>query len=109
MSTGEILWSKQLTSGDARNSSCYPAGRQNCPDSDGPDFDFASSAALVSLPNGRRALVVVQKSGIAYALDPDRQGQILWQSRVGKGGTVGGIEWGGATDGRNFYVALSPM
>ncbi|HEY7386871.1 MAG TPA: PQQ-binding-like beta-propeller repeat protein, partial [Bryobacteraceae bacterium] len=109
MSTGEILWSKQLTSGDAWNSSCYLAARQSCPDSDGPDFDFASSAALVSLPNGRRALVVGQKSGVAYALDPERQGQILWQSRVGKGGTVGGIEWGGATDGRNFYLALSDV
>jgi polyvinyl alcohol dehydrogenase (cytochrome) len=109
MSTGEILWSKQLTMGDAWNSSCYLAGRENCPDSDGPDFDFASAVALVSLSGGKRALVVGQKSGIAYALDPDKQGQILWQSRIGKGGTVGGVEWGGATDGRNFYVALSDV
>jgi polyvinyl alcohol dehydrogenase (cytochrome) len=109
MSTGEVLWSKQLTAGDAWNSSCYLAGRVNCPDSDGPDFDFASAASLVSLPGGKRALVVGQKSGIAYALDPDKQGQILWQSRLGKGGTVGGVEWGGATDGRNFYVALSDV
>jgi polyvinyl alcohol dehydrogenase (cytochrome) len=109
MSTGEVLWSKQLTAGDAWNSSCYLAGRVNCPDSDGPDFDFASAAALVPLPGGKRALVVGQKSGVAYALDPDKQGQILWQSRLGKGGTVGGVEWGGATDGRNFYVALSDV
>jgi len=109
MSTGRILWSKQLTAGDAWNSSCYLAARVNCPDSDGPDFDFASSAALVSLSNGRRALMLGQKSGMAYAIDPDRRGQILWQARVGKGGTVGGIEWGGATDSRNFYVALSDV
>jgi polyvinyl alcohol dehydrogenase (cytochrome) len=109
MSTGRILWSKQLTAGDAWNSSCYVAGKVNCPDSDGPDFDFASSAALVSLGNGRRALLLGQKSGMAYAIDPDRKGEILWQARVGKGGTVGGIEWGGATDGRNFYVALSDV
>jgi polyvinyl alcohol dehydrogenase (cytochrome) len=109
MSTGRILWSKQLTTGDAWNSSCYLTGKANCPDSDGPDFDFASSAALVTLGNGRRALLVGQKSGIAYAIDPDRRGEILWQARVGKGGTVGGIEWGGATDGRNFYVALSDV
>ena len=31
MSTGEILWSKQLTAKDSWNSSCYLAGRQNCP------------------------------------------------------------------------------
>jgi len=109
MSTGEILWSKQLTAGDAWNSSCYLAGKVNCPESDGPDFDFASSAALVSLPNGKRALVVGQKSGMAYGIDPDQRGQILWQARVGKGGTVGGIEWGGATDGRNLYLALSDV
>jgi len=109
MSTGEILWSKQLTAKDSWNSSCYLAGRQNCPDSDGPDFDFAASPMLVSLANGKRALVVGQKSGVAYGLDPERRGQILWQSRVGQGGTVGGIQWGPATDGRNVYVALSDV
>ncbi len=109
ISTGRILWSKQLTAGDSWNSSCYVTGKVNCPDSDGPDFDFASSASLVTLRNGKRALLVGQKSGMAYALDPDRRGEVLWQARVGKGGTVGGIEWGGATDGRNFYVALSDV
>jgi polyvinyl alcohol dehydrogenase (cytochrome) len=109
LSTGEILWSKQFTSKDAWNSSCQLPGKVNCPDSDGPDFDFASSGALVSLPNGKRALLLGQKSAVVYAVDPDRKGQILWQSRIGQGGTVGGIEWGSATDGRNFYVALSDI
>lgn len=109
MSTGEILWVKQLTAKDAWNSSCYLTGKVNCPDSDGPDFDFAGSPILISLPSGKRALVVGQKSGVAWGLDPDRKGQILWQTRVGKGGTVGGIEWGTATDGRNLYIALSDV
>lgn len=109
MSTGEILWSKQFTAKDAWNSSCQLSGKVNCPDSDGPDFDFASSAILVSLPNSKRALLLGQKSAVIYAVDPDRRGQILWQARVGKGGTVGGIEWGSATDGRNVYVALSDI
>jgi polyvinyl alcohol dehydrogenase (cytochrome) len=109
MSTGGILWSKQFTAKDAWNSSCQLPGKVNCPDSDGPDFDFASSAILVSLPNGKRALLLGQKSAIIYAVDPDRRGQIVWQSRIGEGGTVGGIEWGSATDGRNVYVALSDI
>jgi len=109
LSTGEILWSRQFTSKDAWNSSCQLPGKVNCPDSDGPDFDFAASAALVSLPNGRRALLLGQKSAVVYAVDPDRKGQTLWQSRIGDGGTVGGIEWGPATDGRNLYVALSDI
>jgi polyvinyl alcohol dehydrogenase (cytochrome) len=109
MSSGEILWSKQFTAKDAWNSSCQLPGKVNCPDSDGPDFDFASSAILVPLPNGKRALLLGQKSAVVYAVDPDRRGQILWQSRIGEGGTVGGIEWGPATDGRNVYVALSDI
>jgi polyvinyl alcohol dehydrogenase (cytochrome) len=109
MSDGEILWSKQLTPADAWNSSCMLAGKVNCPDSEGPDFDFAASAALVPASNGRRVLVLGQKSGVAYGLDADRQGQILWQMRVGEGGPIGGIEWGPATDGHNVYIALSDV
>jgi len=109
MSTGEMVWSKQINVGDSWNSSCSVPGKVNCPDSDGPDFDFAASPVLVSLPNGRRELLLGQKSGMTYAIDPDRRGQILWQARVGKGGIVGGIEWGVATDGRNLYVALSDV
>jgi polyvinyl alcohol dehydrogenase (cytochrome) len=109
MSSGAILWSKQFTAKDAWNSSCQLEGKVNCPDSDGPDFDFASSPILTSLPNGRRALLLGQKSAVIYAVDPDRRGQILWQARIGEGGTVGGIEWGSATDGRNVYVALSDV
>lgn len=109
MSSGAILWSKQFTAKDAWNSSCQLEGKVNCPDSNGPDFDFASSAILVSLPNGKRALLLGQKSAVVYAVDPDRRGQILWQARIGEGGSVGGIEWGSATDGRNVYVALSDI
>ena len=109
MSSGEILWSKQLTAKDSWNSSCYLEGKVNCPDSDGPDFDFAASPVLVSLTNGKRALLLGQKSGVTYAIDPDRRGQILWQARAGKGGTVGGIEWGIASDGSNLYAALSDV
>jgi polyvinyl alcohol dehydrogenase (cytochrome) len=109
MSSGEIIWSKQFTAGDAWNSSCMLEQGVNCPDSNGPDFDFAASAMLVSPGNGRRVLLVGQKSGMAYGLDPDRQGQILWQARVGEGGAIGGIEWGPATDGRNIYIALSDV
>jgi len=64
---------------------------------------------LVRLANGKRALLLGQKSAMVYAIDPDRKGQILWQSRIGEGGAVGGIEWGPATDSRNLYVALSDV
>ena len=109
MSSGKILWSRQFTAKDAWNSSCQLEGKVNCPDSEGPDFDFASSPILLSLPNGKRTLLLGQKSAVIYAVDPDKRGQTLWQSRIGEGGSVGGIEWGSATDGRNVYVALSDI
>ena len=38
-------------------------------------------------------------------LDPDNSGAILWQTRVGQGGTMGGVQWGSAADAQNVYVA----
>ena len=86
--------------------SACPSG-DNCPEAKGPDFDFGSSPILVDLPNGKRALVAGQKSGMVHAVDPDQQGEVLWQTRVGKGGAMGGVQWGSAADGKNVYVALS--
>jgi polyvinyl alcohol dehydrogenase (cytochrome) len=105
MDTGKLLWSRQLTAGDAYNLGC-PTG-DNCPESKGPDFDFGCSPNLVDLPNGKRALVAGQKSGMVHALDPDQQGEVLWSVRVGKGGPLGGVQWGNASDTQNVYVAVS--
>jgi polyvinyl alcohol dehydrogenase (cytochrome) len=107
--TGEILWSKQLTPKDADNSGCSSPFKTNCPDSNGPDFDFGQSPILVSLGDGHRALVIGQKSGMAHGLDPDRQGEIRWQTRVGQGGPLGGSQWGSAADHDNMYVAVSDL
>jgi len=109
LDTGRLLWSQQMTKGDAFNSSCPLPDKTSCPDSNGPDFDFGASAILVRLAEGRRALILAQKSGMLHALDPDRRGQVLWQSRVGKGGVLGGIQWGPASDGSGIYVALSDV
>jgi polyvinyl alcohol dehydrogenase (cytochrome) len=107
--TGKILWSRQLTPNDANNSGCSTPFKTNCPDADGPDFDFGQPPILVSLDNGNRALVIGQKSGMAYGLDPDRQGEVLWQRRVGQGGVLGGIQWGSAADHEKMYVAVSDL
>jgi len=44
-----------------------------------------------------------------YAVDPDQQGARLWETRVGQGGSMGGVQWGSATDGTNIYVANSDI
>ena len=109
--TGKLVWSSQTTHRDSYNIDCDLPGekRVNCPQSKGPDFDFGSSAILVDLPSGRRALVAGAKSGVVYAVDPDAQGKLLWQRRIGQGGTLGGVQWGSAADQRNIYVALSDV
>jgi polyvinyl alcohol dehydrogenase (cytochrome) len=109
MSSGRIRWWRQMTPADAYTSACRLPDKTNCPESNGPDFDFAASPILVTLAGGRRALIAGQKSGIVHALDPDRQGEVIWQTRVGQGGTGGGVQWGSATDGTNLYVANSDI
>jgi polyvinyl alcohol dehydrogenase (cytochrome) len=109
LDSGRIVWAKQMTAGDAWNTACRMADTTNCPDMKAPDFDFASPPILVTLPNGKRALVAGQKSGMVHAVDPDDQGKILWQARAGMGSTLGGVQWGSASDGVNAYVALSDI
>jgi polyvinyl alcohol dehydrogenase (cytochrome) len=111
MATGRLAWSRQMTAGDAFNVDCGgpPDERNNCPQANGPDFDFGSSPILVELANGQRALIAGQKSGVVYALDPDKQGALFWQKQVSKGGSAGGVQWGSAVDGKKVYVAVSDV
>lgn len=107
--TGEILWARQAIQGDVFNGRCQPQG--TCP---GPDYDYGSSVILATVPDanrpeGRDVLLAGQKSGIVYALDPDANGAILWETRVGEGGVNGGIQWGMAADGQNVYAANSDV
>jgi polyvinyl alcohol dehydrogenase (cytochrome) len=109
LETGKILWAHQVTARDAYVSACRLTDKTNCPEVNGPDFDFAASPILVSLPGGRRALVAGHKSGNVYAVDPDQQGARVWETRVGEGGSMGGVQWGSAADQQNVYVALSDL
>jgi polyvinyl alcohol dehydrogenase (cytochrome) len=102
LKTGKIVWTQQVLAGDFHSGGACPDDDAKC----GPDYDFGSSAILVH-PKGRDLLVAGQKSGIVYALDPDARGKILWQARVGKGGMLGGVQWGMASDGNNVYAAVS--
>jgi polyvinyl alcohol dehydrogenase (cytochrome) len=87
LNTGQILWSQQTMLGDAFNNSC-PVRGPNCPFDAGPDFDFASSALLVSV-GGRELLIAGQKSGLVYAFDPDRKGRFFGRRALAKEGLLG--------------------
>src|SRR5215469_148780 len=69
LETGKILWTHQMTEGDTWTSACRLPDRTNCPDDSAPDFDFAASPILVTMRNGKRALIAGQKSGVVHALD----------------------------------------
>jgi polyvinyl alcohol dehydrogenase (cytochrome) len=106
METGEIAWSFQGTESDAFTMACTGfLNRQNCPAPPGPDHDFGMAPILVTREDGRDILVVGQKSGMVWALDPDADGDVLWSTRVGKGSALGGIHWGMASDGYFAYAA----
>jgi polyvinyl alcohol dehydrogenase (cytochrome) len=108
LTSGRIVWSKQFTPGDVFSGAC-PSRAPSCPDGPGPDYDFAASPILTKGAGGRDVILAGQKSGIVYALDPDTAGAILWQTRVGKGGTGGGVQWGMSVDGSQVYAATSDM
>jgi polyvinyl alcohol dehydrogenase (cytochrome) len=109
MDTGKILWHRQFTANDVYNMACNGPDGASCPPKVGPDADIGSSPILVTLPTGKRVLLVGQKSGVAHGIDPDDNGKVLWETRVGHGDKLGGIQWGSASDGRNMYVAVSDV
>ncbi len=97
---GRRVWTRQTTPNDVFTAACGP--KSDC----GPDHDFGASAMLLRSGDGRDVLVAGQKSGMVYALDPDKQGAIIWQMRVGKGGLAGGVQWGMSADGVNVYASV---
>jgi polyvinyl alcohol dehydrogenase (cytochrome) len=109
LGSGRMLWHRQATANDSFIVSCYGAVPTNCPEGHGPDHDFGQSPILARLGSGQRVLVIGQKSGMVHALDPDHEGNILWQTRIGKGGPLGGIMWGSAADQARAYVANSDV
>jgi polyvinyl alcohol dehydrogenase (cytochrome) len=107
LKSGKRLWSRQFTPDDLWNAGCVAEKKDNCPQPHGDDYDFGAPPMLITLAGGKDILLLAQKSGIVYALDPARRGAMLWKARIGKGGPLGGIEWGGAADQRYGYFTLS--
>jgi polyvinyl alcohol dehydrogenase (cytochrome) len=102
LNTGRLVWNFQGTTGDIYNLAC-PA-LNNCPPTPGPDLDFGMAPILVHSAGGRDILLAGQKSGEVFALEPST-GKAIWKKRIGKGGALGGVHWGMATDGTRLYAA----
>ncbi len=107
MESGALKWVRQVTPNDQWTMGCQAQNpeKPECPSALGPDFDFSASPALTTV-NRRDVIVLPQKSGLAFALDPDNEGNVVWQYRIGQGSGLGG-QWGAATDGQTMYVGTN--
>jgi polyvinyl alcohol dehydrogenase (cytochrome) len=92
LTDGKIRWVKQLAVQDNA-----AAGA------------FDSSPILRTLASGKQILMAGQQSGLVYGLDPDRLGEILWQTKASDASAPGGIALGPAADHRSLYVSISGL
>ena len=108
MESGRLLWSRQFTTGDMYNFACVGQDKTNCPKDPFVDVDFGNSGVLRSLGGGKRILLAGDKGGTVYAIDPDREGKLVWKQKLASGGLNGGFMWGGAADEQGVaYFGIS--
>lgn len=109
MDSGKIAWTSQVTPKDIFVVGCNQPNPANCPAPDalGPDFDFGNSPMITTVAGGRDLIVIGQKSGVGWALDPDKSGAVVWQYVAGRGSALGGMEFGSAADEERAYFAVA--
>jgi polyvinyl alcohol dehydrogenase (cytochrome) len=116
--TGKRLWVSQVMANDAYVRDCPGIYRPNvpkdnksetCPDELGPDMDFGNAPILRRLANGKSYIVIGQKDGHAWGLDPDNKGAVVWSRQLGLGweNGGGGMMWGSAADTRFAYFPVT--
>jgi polyvinyl alcohol dehydrogenase (cytochrome) len=91
LADGKVQWSRQLPSPQA--------GLER----------LEGSPVLRTPATGRETLLASQRSGMVYALDPERAGEVLWQVQAAAPAAPGGIAPGAAADHRSLYVPLSGL
>ncbi len=107
MSDGSLAWKFQATPNDIFLTGCMadPEG-PNCPPdySINKDWDFGAAIMLTQQADGSDLVLAGQKNGVVWALNPD-DGELVWDTKVGPGGAMGGIHWGMAFDGERVFAA----
>jgi polyvinyl alcohol dehydrogenase (cytochrome) len=104
LNTGGINWVSKLQGFDAWTTACIGLPTA-CPTPNGPDFDFGQGPMLIPTKAGD-IVAAGQKSGIMWGLNA-RTGATVWHTLVGPGSSLGGLEWGSATDGSRIYFAVA--
>lgn len=113
LDTGERLWSTQLLAGDHNCEQMFmpeEVARVDCPGyRQAPNDDVSGSPILVTTPGGGQILIAGQESSRITALDPDRNGEVLWVAQASDSmDGPAGMGMGPAADGSLYYrpVAL---
>jgi len=107
LDSGAIKWVFQALAGDAMNLACMSEDRTNCPKENGPDFDIGGAGTmLVTIANGHERVIAGQKSGDVYALNPEN-GTLIWRAKPGRGGMMGGVEFGLAANNEFVFAAIN--
>jgi len=111
MEDGKMVWYHQEFQGDAFMARCQAANAadSNCAEKLGPDYDFGGSSAILETVKGNDILLAAGKGGVAVALDPDKQGKLLWRTQLWETqapSASGLVVWGGAADGAHVYYPL---
>jgi polyvinyl alcohol dehydrogenase (cytochrome) len=106
MSDGSVAWQFQATPNDIFLTGCMndPTG-PNCPPdySINKDWDFGAALMLAQRSDGSELVLGGQKNGVVWALNPDN-GELVWDTKVGPGGAMGGIHWAMAFDGTRVFA-----
>ena len=110
--TGQLEWGHKVEGWDAWNVACvvgFQPGATWCPSPASPDFDFGGSSPNLFIGKGSNGHLQTlvgdgQKSGVYWAFDPTN-GNVVWDTLLGPGSSLGGMEWGSATDGLRIYTA----
>lgn len=106
MQTGKITWSRQVLQNDIWVPGCKVADK-TCKFNSGVNLDFSTAPILATTTEGKQLIVIGNKSGMVYALDPDDLGNIVWRHRAAEGSTAGGVVWGLGVDQEKVYVPIS--
>jgi polyvinyl alcohol dehydrogenase (cytochrome) len=108
--TGKVRWIHQFTANDAYTAACNleALNHPNCAKPTGPDVDFGAATMFVRGKSGRELVIGGQKSSEAHAMDPET-GEVVWTTRLGRGGIIGGVHWGMAANEKLglIYVPIS--
>jgi polyvinyl alcohol dehydrogenase (cytochrome) len=106
MSDGSVAWQFQATPNDIFLTGCMNApDGPNCPPdySINKDWDFGAALMLAQRSDGSELVLGGQKNGVVWALNPDT-GELVWDTKIGPGGAMGGIHWAMAFDGTRVFA-----